>query len=112
MIGRKVSFRGAVYRVACWEPFGHAMCDVLLEAGGEPFWAASHECRPADGLGPLPSRQEAVRQARAESLAQLRGIRAHLIEDLARPWPGAEFGKGIIGMALDRAIREIEEEMA
>lgn len=46
--------------------------------------------------------------ANAPIIASLRAIRAQHIKDWHRPWPGMEFGKGMFGMMLDSAIKELE----
>jgi hypothetical protein len=56
----------------------------------------------------LPSR--AVICARNDTLrrTQLTAIRAWLVgEDWHEAWPGAEFGKAIVGQAVDGALAEI-----
>jgi len=46
--------------------------------------------------------------ANAPSLVALRSIREGLIADWHKPWPGCEHGKAILGMAIDRAIKDLE----
>ena len=121
-----------------YEPLGSGMCDTLVrfdvarlpgyccgsdETGrryslrwtrfvpGYECWVASHELRSEEGGGPaFRLRQEVRRQAAHYRAIELRGIRAGLIADWHKPWPGAEFGKAFIGQALDAAIKEAEEE--
>lgn len=107
MIGRKVQskwqrIQGVVIK---WEPLGAALCDVLVQRDeGGPIWVASSELEPMDDLGPLPLREEARKQNNHCMLAYLRNIRGRLVNELKNPWPGNEFGKSIIGKALDNAI--------
>ena len=113
MIGRKVKsgWHGLVAgEIERWEPLGAAMCDVLVRSpDGALCWYASHALTPIDGMGPLPSRREAQETARLESLASLRAIRAqHVAGFHTERWPGCEFGKAIIGNAIDGAISSLE----
>lgn len=111
MVGRFVSGWGVAGEVVKWEPLGSGMCDVLVRCGnGRLVWAASHSLSPTDGLGLLPSRSTAREIARARSITQLRAIRANHIERLNEAWPGAEFGKAIIGRAIDAALNELEKK--
>lgn len=111
MIGRKVLARGVLAEVVKWEPLGAAMCDALLKfADDSVCWYGSAELKPADDLGPLPSRTEAREAARVETLASLRVIRARHAADFNKPWPGAQHGKAIVGMAINGAIRELEKK--
>lgn len=113
MIGRKVQskwqrIQGVVIK---WEPLGAALCDVLVQRDeGGPIWVASSELEPVDGLGPLPLREEARKQNNHCTLVYLRNIRGRLVNELKNPWPGAEFGKVILGNALNKAIKEISDE--
>ena len=109
MIGRRVKpFQGDPGEIVKWEPLGHGMCDVLVQADdGRVCWHASHGCRPIDDLGDLPSRREAQEHARDESLRSLKAIRAQHVRDFNKPWPGCEFGKGHFGMMVDGAIAEL-----
>jgi hypothetical protein len=112
MIGRKAkSLWGETGEVVKWEPLGSGMCDVLLQQDdGKQVWHASSDLRPIDGLGQLPSRKEAQEHAEKTALRQLRAIRAqHVKEFRTTPWPGAEFGKALVGQAIDNAIEELEE---
>jgi hypothetical protein len=43
-------------------------------------------------------------------LEQLHNIRAQHVRDFAKPWPGAEVGKTILGQALDGAILDLTEK--
>lgn len=106
MVGRAVRARGRDGTVEQWEPLGAAMCDALVRfEDGSRCWFASHELRPADALGPLPSRSGARKIAEGEALTRLRAIRADHVRDFAKPWPGANFGKAIVGMSIDAAIK-------
>lgn len=77
------------------------------------------------GLGHLPTlgpscaecehdeREIARRRERnAPIIAQLEAIRARHISELGKPWPGCEFGKGHVGMMLDRAIADLSLKRA
>ena len=115
MIGRHVTstwhkFKGVVLR---WEPLGSAMCDVLVQRddGSEVWWFASSDLKPTDDLGPLPCRHEARERVDREALASLKSIRASLVAEWNKPWPGAEHGKSIVGQALDGAINEVETRL-
>jgi hypothetical protein len=109
MIGRRVrTFWGEQGKVVEWEPLGEAMCDALVEQdNGQKVWYASSNLHPLDGC-PLPSRREARRLADVQALAQLRAIRVKHVEQLHIPWPGAEFGKALVGKAIDGAISKLE----
>lgn len=109
MIGRAVTARGKRGVVEQWEPLGAAMCDALIVfEDGSRCWFASHELRPVDGAGPLPSRADEQKIARARAIVQLRATRADHVRDFGKPWPGANFGKAIVGMAIDGAISDLE----
>jgi hypothetical protein len=88
------------------------MCDALVQFDdGYECWYGSHELRSAHG-NPLPTRQEARRENDARMLSQLQGIRARHEREFHRPWEqGAEFGRAIIGKAIDGAINEVKERM-
>lgn len=119
VIGRKIRVRGREGTVIRWEPIGAGSCDALIQfmppgteerKRDEPCWYSSTELVPIDGLGPLPSRKEAREARRVEMLAQLHKIRAQHVADFAKPWPGAEHGKVIVGRALDGAIGDLEKK--
>lgn len=94
-----------------WDPLSSGMCDILVRRdNGDLVWLASYAVKPIDGRGPLPSRQGVRREAAEETLCSLRAIRSQHIADFHKPWPGAEFGKAIIGQALNDAIASLEEE--
>lgn len=116
MIARRVTGYGlpGVGTVEKWEPLGSGMCDALVRhEDGSMCWYASDSLRPADGMGSLPSRDEARRVADLEALAQLRACEREMIEEVRsrRPWPGAEFGKAILGKAIQGAIAEVEARL-
>lgn len=117
MIGRRVATR--VYRnnvggdetgvVVEWQPLGPALTDALVRfEDGYECWYGSHELKPVDGLGPLPSRAGAQKAADAVAVRQLRSIRAAHVRNFGEPWPGLEFGKVLFGQALDGALEELE----
>lgn len=115
MIGRKVIVpmereRG-VGEVVKWEPLGHSMTDALVRFGdGGECWYSSAEpnLRPADGLGPLPGRVQAVEVARAQTVEDLLVILADHVRDVRerKPWPGAEFAKASVGNGIIGALRD------
>lgn len=112
MVGRRVKsdffrMRGTAIK---WEPLGASMTDVLVrEDDGRECWYGSHDLQPDDEWGPLPSRADAQERARVQTIAQLEAIRAQLIAEWHRPWPGAEFGKALIGQSIDGALKELKE---
>lgn len=111
MVGRTVRARNVTGIVIRWEPLGEGMCDTLLKyADGREVWHSSAELKPAHGGDPLPSRRKAREQARRSALTSLRTIRAQHVRDFSAPWPGAEFGKAIIGQAIDGAINALERK--
>jgi hypothetical protein len=111
MKGRKVFARGVAGTVSQWEPLSSGMCDALVTfEDGRSCWFASHELRPNDDLGPLPSRSGAIEIARAVSERQLKAIRAQHVADFHKPWPGCEHGKAIVGLALDGALAEVAKK--
>jgi hypothetical protein len=109
LVGRHVrSLTGETGEVVCWEPFGSALCDALLRyPAGREVWHASHDLRPADGFGPLPLRKDVRERARVEAIRSLRAIRAGLIAEWLKPWPGAEHGKALVGQMIDGALRDL-----
>jgi hypothetical protein len=89
-----------------YTPLSAGLCDVLVESEeGRRCWFASSSLRFADGSR-LPSRQAVVREAQEDTQQQLLQIREKLITEWQTPWPGCEFGKAILGQALDKAIAE------
>lgn len=111
MIGRRVrSIWGKTGIVLQWEPLGAAMCDVLVrEDDGREVWHGSSSLKPEDGARPLPSRRVVQEQARLEAVDALESIRASLVQELKSVrWPGCEFGKAILGQAIDNALKEIK----
>jgi hypothetical protein len=114
MIGRKVhtGYHGTIGTIVQWEPLGAAMTDILVEhEDGSRCWYGSGGCRPIDGKGALPSRQTAREVADRQALAQLQKSREDLIAEWQRPWPGAEFGKAIVGKSIDGAIAELKKRL-
>lgn len=110
MIGRRV--RSGWHRmtgvVLEWDPLTSGMCDVRVQEDcGRECWYASSDLAPADDLGPLPRRDVAREWARLLALDSLHASRARLIANWHEPWPGAEFGKAIVGQSIDGAIRAL-----
>lgn len=94
-----------------WEPLSAAMCDTLVrDENGRECWYGSGDLKPDDGWGPLPSRAEAREQARTKAATQLEAMRAQLIAEWHKPWPGAEHGKALVGMMIDGAIADLKGE--
>lgn len=113
MIGRRVLADARTGTAKQWEPLGAAMTDTLVEFDdGTRCWFASSMLKAADGAGPLPCRREARARADRERLSSLERIRAQHIKDWHRRWPGAEFGKAILGRALDSAIQDVASRVA
>jgi hypothetical protein len=111
MKNRRIIVRGKVGVVVKWDPCSAAMCDAFVVfRDGSECWHSSHEFQPDDDLGPLPSREEARKVAREESVCTLREIRAQHVRDFHKAWPGAEFGKAHFGMMVDGAIGDTEEK--
>ena len=116
MIGRRVRPAGESREgvVAEWEPYGAAMCDSKVEFDdGSVCWYGSSSLRPVDGMGPLPSREEACLVADELALVQLRAIRADLVREVKehKPWPFCEFGKALVGRGIDGAIADVERRL-
>ena len=94
-----------------WEPFGAGMTDVLVRdvSNGHEAWYASHGLTPIDNKGPLPSRAEVRELRRHETEEALEKIRGQHVRD-KKPWPGAEFGKAILGQSIDQALKEVRSK--
>lgn len=110
MVGRRVRvvYHGDVGVVVQWSPLGAGMCDAVIRRDDNTEVAVSSgSCRPLDGLGDLPSRRAVQEQVRLETISQLQNIRAGLIADWRKPWPGAEHGKAIVGQAIAAALAEL-----
>jgi hypothetical protein len=94
-----------------WAPLGACMTDVLVrEDDGRMCWYASTSLTPDDGQGPLPSRAAAQKAACAETERSLLAIRDGLVSEWHRPWPGAEFGKAIVGQSIDGALADVRRK--
>jgi len=106
VIGRVVRFRGELGVVTAWEPLGPAMTDARVRLHDGDIWVSSRELAPADDQGPLPARDAAIAAARAERRAALLVIRSGLVREIQErtPWPGCDFGKALIGRAIDAAL--------
>lgn len=113
VVGWMVKERGYAERgvVVRWEP-ERLGCDVLLrQDDGREVWCHSSELRYEDGTE-LPSKREAVRKLKEKELWELRKIRDDFVKkDWGRAWPGAEWGKGLVGRSLDAAIAELMREL-
>lgn len=113
-VGRRISNwrRGARREgvVIKHEPVTHALNDALVDYGdGDECWTSLHACKPVDGLGPLPDRQAAIREAEEEHRASLRKIlRDHVAAHVrGERWKGCDFGRAIIGNAILEAMKSI-----
>lgn len=112
MIGRRVASAWDRVEgiVAQWNPLISGACDtVVTRDDGSQIAIASRMLKPADGKGPLPCAIEVRKQARRAQAAQLREIQAQFKRDFRKPWPGAEFGKVLIGRAIDGALKDSEK---
>ena len=113
MIGRRVRVSpwGDEGVVVEWSPLSGGMCDVVIRRDdGSAVAVGSGSCQPVDGRGELPSRGDAQRAARAETVASLEKIRARLIAGWHEKWAGCEHGKAIVGRAIDAALKELRKE--
>lgn len=111
MIGREVIDGSVRAVVKSWEPYGPSLCDVLIATvDGWSRWTASHTLRPVDPSRPLPSRREVCAANDARTREVLIKIRQGLVQEVCsrKPWPGAEYGKVIVGRALDEILTERE----
>jgi len=117
MVGRRVKpwmepREGVVIQ---WEPLTEQMCDALVRHDdGHECWYSSYSLRPVDGLGDLPSRQEARKTADETALYQLQGILAQHVKDCdpgGKRWEGFEFAKGLFGISCVKAIAEVESRL-
>lgn len=115
MIGRKVRGWGGIEgKVLEWEPLGAGMTDTLVESSdGRRVWVASHELRPTDGKGPLPSRERARIQADQLAQRRLRKIQEHVVRDIKEGprWQGAEFGKALVGRGVVGARKAVQTRL-
>lgn len=94
-----------------WEPLTAALCDALILLDDDTeCWFGLSSLRPFDASRPLPVRDEAMRLSRIERTESLTQIRANLIRDWNKPWPGMEFGKGHLGMAINKALESVAAE--
>jgi len=95
--------------VVDYRPLGSAMCDCLVEFDGSGYrcWFSSNGLERIDG-GTIPDRQKLLRQADEDALRSLLVTRERHIAAWSKPWPGAEFGKSIVGSSIDGAIAEIK----
>lgn len=100
--------------VVKWEPLSSGLCDALVHYDdGYECWTATHTLRAVNDDGspdPLPrmTRQEAIKLADEQTLRDLQVIRANLVSEWRERWPGCEFGKAIVGMAIDAAIADVK----
>ena len=119
MIGRRVSHHYTSARhgdgeAIKWEPLGAGMTDTLVRFdSGYECWFAGRELQPVDGLGPLPSRDDARRAADEKALRDLATIRAGVVGEIRNGvrWPGAEHGKALLGRAVDGALADTRKRL-
>ena len=115
MIGRKVkdAWHGVEGTIVAWEPLSHAMNDVKVErADGSVVWLSTGtSLKPTDGKGPLMSRDAARKAAQEETVRSLEAIKKKHIDEWGRRWPGAEHGKAIVGMAINKALADVRPSM-
>lgn len=113
MIGRRVHHRYSGIRgvVVAWEPLGAGMTDTMVRGDdGRECWVDGDGLSPDDGMGGLPSRAAIRKSAAIETHQSLIAIRDRWTKE-REPWPGAEFGKVIVGRALEAAIAKAEREI-
>ena len=99
----------------CDEPtVGDNLCAKCRAVNDGPVFHCSNPRHPVPTLGTscfecdLAAEHEArARAVNAPIVESLVAIRAQLIADLHRPWPGAEFCKGLFGISLDKAIASL-----
>lgn len=116
MISRRIIVRGLRGTVIQWEPLSMQMCDCLIcFDDGSECWYASHELRPEPGdvlAGiPLPDRAEARRDNDRHMKAQIEAIAVQHRREMGKTWEGAEFGKAIIGKAIQGALDDVSSRL-
>lgn len=115
VLGRKARDlqTGRTVTIEAWEPFGAGMCDVKVSTEGRVFWTALSDLRPLPGEEVFPRRLDVCRMRDAEMLRDLR----ETLEDMkgeirsGERWPGAEFGKAIVGQSLVGAIEDVKKRL-
>ena len=139
VVGERVQHRdlgaGTVTR---YEPLSSGLCDVSVcfdaapvaryecryDEHGErysrswveireawPCAVASHELRYESGR-PLPDRRDIARRASVQAIHDLSAARARLVAEWREPWPGVNFGKVHVGLAIDDALAEHRRRLA
>ena len=94
-----------------YDPFTGGMNDVVVRfEDGRKVWTSCHMLKRTDGAA-LPDHREVCKARDEQTLAQLQSIRAQHVRDFNKPWPGAEHGKAIVGMALDGAIKDVKRRL-
>lgn len=93
---------------------GDKLCPACRVVNDHPLFYCSNPRHTVPTLGPSCAscdheRAEKDRLAKrnAPIIAQLVAIRAQLVAEWHRPWPGCEHGKAIIGMAINGAIKDL-----
>lgn len=116
MVNRRIIVRGLRGTVIQWEPLSMQMCDALIRFDdGSECWYASHELRPEPGDAlagiPLLDRTEARQDNDRRMKAQLEAIAVQHKKQMGKPWEGAEFGKAIIGKAIQGALDDVSSRL-
>lgn len=99
----------------CDDPSGSdVLCPVCRAAHDHPLFYCPVDPThlPTSGPSCATCDIEAARRARvarenAPLVAQLQRIRASLVAEWGRPWPGCEFGKALVGMGIDGALKSL-----
>lgn len=98
----------------CDEPCRGKLCDVCHAANEAPLFhcpipghlptIGGKSCAECDSLAELAAKRAEVN---APLLAQLWAIRASLIAEWRKPWPGCEHGKTLVGQMIDAEIASL-----
>lgn len=102
-------FWGDTYEIVRIEPnFVRNKPDYICRgANGNLVSVPAQNIRDEDMAAHRRKHEQALQIQRT----QLRAIRRGLVADWNEPWPGAEFGKGILGQAIDGAIECVERDL-
>jgi len=96
----------------CDEPSTGQLCEPCRAVNEGPVFHCHVHPVPTLGLSCFECDLEHERGERRvaktrESVARLLKIRAQLVRDFHKPWPGAEHGKALVGMMIDGAIADL-----